>query len=163
MTAKVGDALPDATLFEGDPNTKVKIRDLFKGKKGILFGVPGAFTPGCSKTHLPGYVSDSEKFKKLGVEVVVCVAVNDAFVMGAWGEANHASGKVRMLADTQMELTKGLGLTLDAEGMLGTKRCKRFSAVIVDNTIKSLNTEADGTGLTCSLSNEIVKQLESLK
>ena len=90
---QAGDALPDVTLFENSPGEKVNLRDLFAGKKGILFGVPGAFTPGCSKTHLPGYVENYDKLKAAGAEVVACVAVNDPFAMAAWGEVHGAGGK----------------------------------------------------------------------
>ncbi|KAA6419521.1 hypothetical protein WJX79_001221 [Trebouxia sp. C0005] len=158
--AKVGASLPDIELQEGAPDKSVKITDLFKGKKGILFGVPGAFTPGCHKTHLKGYVTDYDKLTKAGAEVMVCVAVNDAFVMEAWGDVSGAKGKVHMLADSHGNLARALGVELDMEKMLGTKRCKRFSAVIDNNVIKSFNVEQDGTGLTCSLSNEIVSQLQ---
>ncbi|KAK9915561.1 hypothetical protein WJX75_000783 [Coccomyxa subellipsoidea] len=159
-TIKVGDQLPDATVYEGSPKDAVKVRDLFAGKKGILFGVPGAFTPGCSKTHLPGYISDYDKLTKAGAELIACVCVNDAFVAAAWGEANGADGKVKILADTHLELTKGLGLVLDAEGMLGTKRSKRYSAIVKDNVITHLNVEPDGSGLTCSLANVVLNQLK---
>ena len=81
-------------LVDGKPS-QVRIAELFAGKKGVLFGVPGAFTPGCSKTHLPGYVADAEALRSAGAEVVVCVSVNDTFVMGAWGDAHGAAGKVR--------------------------------------------------------------------
>ena len=94
---QAGDSLPEVTLDElvDGEIKKVQLSDLFKGKKGILFGVPGAFTPGCSKTHLPGYVADYDKLKDAGAEVIVCVSVNDPFVMGAWGDAHGADGKVR--------------------------------------------------------------------
>ncbi|CAK0773338.1 hypothetical protein CVIRNUC_004055 [Coccomyxa viridis] len=159
-TIKQGDKLPDATVYEGKPDHAVKIRDVFKGKKGVLFGVPGAFTPGCSKTHLPGFVSDYDKLTKAGAQVIACTSVNDAFVMAAWGEQNGADGKVMMLADQQQELAKGMGLVLDAEGMLGTKRSKRYSAVIDDNTVTHLNVEPDGSGLSCSLAGTVLKQLQ---
>jgi 2-Cys peroxiredoxin 5 len=160
--AKVGDTLPDVTVHEGDPHGEVKIRDLFKGKKGILIGVPGAYTPGCSKTHLPGYVNDFDKLQAAGAEVIACVAVNDAFVMEAWGEANGTKGKVHMLADYKAELTKALGLDIDMSSKLGNVRSKRFSAVIEDNVIKTLNVEPDGTGLSCSLSVPILEQLKKV-
>ncbi|CAL8470163.1 g9705 [Coccomyxa elongata] len=159
-TVKVGDQLPDATVYEGTPKDAIKIRDLFSGKKGVLFGVPGAFTPGCSKTHLPGYIADYDKITKAGADLIACVTVNDPFVTAAWGEANGADGKVRMLADPHLELTKGLGLVLDAEGMLGTKRSKRYSAVVKDNVITHLNVEPDGSGLTCSLAGVVINQLK---
>ncbi|KAK9820372.1 hypothetical protein WJX72_009593 [[Myrmecia] bisecta] len=160
MAPKAGDSLPDVTLQEGDPSNNVKLRDLFAGKKGILFGVPGAFTPGCTKTHLPGYVTDHDKFRAAGAEVIACVAVNDAFVMDAWGKSANADGKVRMLADPFLELTKALDVVLDAEAKLGTKRCKRFSAVIKDNVITHINVEPDGGGLSCSLASPTLAQLK---
>jgi len=103
---EIGSQFPAATLFEGLPDKAVKTDELMAGKKIAIFGVPGAFTPGCSKTHLPGYIADFQKFKDKGVDEIVCVSVNDPFVMAAWGEAHGATDKVRMLADTQAELAK---------------------------------------------------------
>ncbi|XP_071501442.1 peroxiredoxin-5, mitochondrial-like [Diadema antillarum] len=159
MPIKVGDALPSVELQEGTPGSKVNVADLFAGKKGVLFAVPGAFTPGCSKTHLPGYVADFEKLKAKGAEVVACVSVNDAFVMGAWGEAHSAAGKVRMLADPQGEFTSAVDMVLDATAILGNKRSKRYSLVIEDGKVKAVNEEPDGTGLTCSLASSVLGQL----
>ncbi|KAL3149945.1 hypothetical protein ABBQ38_013306 [Trebouxia sp. C0009 RCD-2024] len=160
--AKEGSPLPQVELQEGAPDNNVKLTDIFKGKKGILFGVPGAFTPGCSKTHLPGYVNDYAKLSEAGAQVIVCVSVNDAFVMEAWGKQTGAEAKgIRMLADTHGELAKALGLELDMAKALGMNRMKRFSAVIEDNKIKSLNVEPDGKGTTCSLSNAIMSQLKA--
>ena len=122
----------------------------------MVFGVPGAFTPGCSNTHLPGYVSKAEEMKGKGVDEIVCLAVNDPFVMGAWGENQGAKGKVKLLADTCGELTKALGLELDLAAVLGSVRCKRFSMLVEDGTVTKLNIEPDGTGLTCSLADSIV-------
>jgi 2-Cys peroxiredoxin 5 len=93
---------------------------LFAGKKVVLFGLPGAFTPGCSRTHLPGYVANAERLKSEGVDHIVCLSVNDPFVMAAWGEAHQADGKVRMLADTTGAFTKALGLDIDLSQALGT-------------------------------------------
>ncbi|XP_026547916.1 peroxiredoxin-5, mitochondrial [Notechis scutatus] len=92
---KVGDKLPSVEVYEGDPSNKVNLSSLFKGKKGILFGVPGAFTPGCSKTHLPGYVEKAGQLKGKGVEIIACLSVNDIFVMNEWGKAHQAEGKVK--------------------------------------------------------------------
>merc|ERR1712121_208854 len=97
MPIKVGDSIPSVSVMEGTPNNKVNLAELFGQKKGVLFGVPGAFTPGCSKTHLPGYVDLYDALLTKGVELVACVAVNDCFVMNAWGDAHGAAGKVRML------------------------------------------------------------------
>ena len=119
----------------------------------VLFGVPGAFTPGCSKTHLPGYVAAAADMKAKGVAELVCISVNDPFVMEAWGKAQGADGKVRMLADTTGAYTKALGLDLDLTAALGGVRCKRFSAVVENGVVSKLNVEpADApTGMTCSL------------
>ncbi|EMP25765.1 Steroid hormone receptor ERR1 [Chelonia mydas] len=159
---QVGDKLPSVEVYEGDPGTKVDVATLFKGKKGILFGVPGAFTPGCSKTHLPGYVEQAGALKAKGVELIACLAVNDVFVMSEWGKAHGAQGKVRMLADPTGAFGKATELLLDKEplrDLFGTNRCKRFSMVLEDGVVKALNVEEDGTGLTCPLANHILSQL----
>ncbi|XP_070577423.1 peroxiredoxin-5, mitochondrial-like [Ptychodera flava] len=159
MPVKVGDKLPSVVLHEGTPHDTVNIAELFAGKKGVIFSVPGAFTPGCSKTHLPGYIADFDKIKAKGVDIIACVSVNDAFVMASWGEAHGAKDKIRMLADYKGELAKALDVELDAVGILGSVRSKRFSMVVEDGVVKAFNLEPDGTGLTCSLSNDILKQL----
>ena len=159
MTIQVGDKLPTIELHEGTPGTKVNLAELFAGKRGILFAVPGAFTPGCSKTHLPGYVADAEAFAAKGIEVMACVAVNDAFVMGAWGEALGATGKIRMLADPAAAYTKAVGLEVDASGALGNVRSKRYSMIIDDGVVTALNLEPDGFGLSCSLSKPLLEQI----
>lgn len=138
-------------MQEDSPKNTLTTESLFSGKKVVVFGVPGAFTPGCSKTHLPGFVADADKFKEKGVDDVICVTVNDAFVCGAWKDANNAAGKVRVLADPAATFTKALGLDLDLSAALGNVRSKRYSAYVVDGEIKILNVEADGTGLSCSL------------
>ena len=158
MTIKVGDSLPAVELHEGNPGNRVDIAKLFAGKKGVLFAVPGAFTPGCSKTHLPGYVEDAEAIKAKGIDVVACIAVNDAFVMQAWGESQGANGKVRMLADPAGDFAKAVGLDVNAAA-LGGLRSKRYSMIIEDGVVKSLNVEPDGFGLTCSLSKPLLEQL----
>nr|XP_031303852.1 peroxiredoxin-5, mitochondrial isoform X1 [Camelus dromedarius] len=96
---KVGDAIPSVVVFEGEPGNKVNLAELFKGKKGVLFGVPGAFTPGCSKTHLPGFVEQAGALKAKGIQVVACLSVNDVFVTKEWGRAHNTEGKVQLLAD----------------------------------------------------------------
>ncbi|MEE6515917.1 hypothetical protein FKM82_025059 [Ascaphus truei] len=162
MSLKVGDAIPDLQVFEDAPGNKISMQDVFKCKKGVLFGVPGAFTPGCSKTHLPGFVKDADKLKSRGVEVIACIAVNDVFVMSEWGKVHGAEGKVRMLADPCGHFAKAAGLLLDKQELLdlfGTQRCKRFSMVIEDGKVKSINIEEDGTGLTCSLAGGVLSQL----
>ncbi|XP_070421519.1 peroxiredoxin-5, mitochondrial [Equus przewalskii] len=158
---KVGDAIPSVVVFEGDPANKVNLAELFKGKKGVLFGVPGAFTPGCSKTHLPGFVEQAAALKAKGVEVVACLTVNDVFVTEEWGRAHNTKGKVRLLADPTGAFGKETDLLLDDSlvSLFGNRRLKRFSMVIEDGIVKSLNVEPDGTGLTCSLAPNIISQL----
>jgi 2-Cys peroxiredoxin 5 len=158
MTIQVGDALPNLELQEGNPGNTVNIAELFAGKKGILFAVPGAFTPGCDKTHLPGYVSDYDTLAGKGVEVIACISVNDAFVMDAWGKAHGTDGKIRMLADHDAAFSKALGLDVDA-AVLGGTRSKRYAAIIEDGKVTALNVEPDGFGLSCSLSNAIIDAL----
>merc|ERR1711875_198991 len=102
----VGDKMPSVSLAENNPDSKVDISELCAGKKIVIFGVPGAFTPGCSKTHLPGYVEKADEIKSHGVDLIVCLAVNDPFVMAAWGQAHKADGKIMMLADTSAEFAK---------------------------------------------------------
>ena len=153
MTIKVGDRLPEGTLsefieVEGNgcsvgPN-QFKVEDLTKGKKVVIFGLPGAFTPTCSAKHVPSYLANFDKLKSKGVDAVYCMSVNDPFVMGAWGRDQKAGDKVHMLADGSADYTKKLGLELDltARGM-GT-RCQRFSMLVEDGVVKALNVEAPG-------------------
>jgi peroxiredoxin len=153
MTIKVGDRLPEGTLseyieVEGNgctvgPN-EFKIGDLTKGKKVVIFGLPGAFTPTCSAKHVPSYVQNRDALKAKGVDDVICMSVNDAFVMGAWARDQKSAGKVRMMGDGSASYTKALGLELDlnARGM-GT-RCQRFSMLIDNGIVKALNIEAPG-------------------
>ncbi|KAM4721816.1 peroxiredoxin-5, mitochondrial [Rhinophrynus dorsalis] len=162
MSIKVGDPIPDVQVFDGSPGNKTSVRDVFSNKKGVLFGVPGAFTPGCTKTHLPGYVEQAAELKSHGVDVIACIAVNDVFVMSEWGKAHGAEGKVRMLADPTGAFAKAAGLLLDKKevcDLLGNYRCKRFSLVVEDGKVKAINVEDDGTGLTCSLAGNIMSQL----
>lgn len=123
-------------------------------KKIIVFAVPGAFTPGCSKTHVPGFVQKADELKKSGIAEIVCVSVNDPFVMSAWGKDQNASGKVRMLADPAAAFTKAANLSIDLPP-LGGVRSKRYSMVVENGVVKSLNVEPDGTGLSCSLADKI--------
>ncbi|XP_077792005.1 peroxiredoxin-5, mitochondrial-like [Podarcis muralis] len=162
VALKAGDKLPSVEVYEGDPGNKVNVVSLFTGKTEILFGVPGASTPGCSKTHLPGYVEKAGQLKGKGVEVIACLSVNNVFIMSEWGKAHKAKGKVRMLADPTGAYGKATNLLLDKEPLrelFGTQRSKRFSLVVQDGVVKALNIEEDGTGLTCSLANNILSQL----
>ncbi|RZF48233.1 hypothetical protein LSTR_LSTR006200 [Laodelphax striatellus] len=154
MPAKEGDKIPAIELYENTPANKVNLQDETSNKKVIIFGVPGAFTPGCSKTHLPGYVDSADDFKKKGFSEIFCISVNDPFVMAAWGEAHNVQGKVRMLGDPAGELTKSLGFEQNLPP-LGGLRSKRFSMIVEDGVITKVNVEPDGTGLSCSLANNL--------
>jgi len=147
-------------VFENTPANQVNLAELFGGvKKGIIFAVPGAFTPGCSKTHLPGYVENAAALKAKGIDLIACIAVNDPFVMDAWGQAHKATGKIRMFADPAGAFTKALDMELDLSKALGNVRSKRYSLIVEKGVIKKVNVEPDGAGLTCSLAPEILKQV----
>ena len=150
MTIKAGDKIPSSTLKtmgEKGP-TDISTDDIFAGKKVLLFAVPGAFTPGCSITHLPGYVVNADNIKAKGVDTIACMSVNDAFVMGAWGQAQNAE-ELLMLADGNGDFTAALGLELDGRGFgLGT-RSQRFAMIVDDGTITHLNVEP-GAGVDVS-------------
>ena len=150
MTIKAGDKIPSSTLKtmgEKGP-TDISTGDIFAGKKVLLFAVPGAFTPGCSVTHLPGYVVNADKIKAKGVDTIVCMSVNDAFVMGAWGKAQNAE-ELLMLADGNGEFAAALGLELDGKGFgLGT-RSQRFAMLVENGTVTHLNVEP-GAGVDVS-------------
>lgn len=147
---KIGDALPDATLTEstefGDacplPPKKLSAAEMAKGKKIVIFGLPGAYTPTCSGKHVPGYLANLDALRGKGVDEVWCVAVNDGYVMAAWGKDQHAIGKIRMLGDGSAELAKKLGLETDIPGM-GT-RVRRFSMLVDNGVVKQVNVEEAG-------------------
>ncbi|MDV3241589.1 MAG: peroxiredoxin [Methylocaldum sp.] len=154
MTIKVGDRLPEGKLYEStefDPAIgcpmkpqPLNVGDLVKGKKIVIFGLPGAYTPTCSAQHLPGYVTNFDKLKVKDVDEIWCMAVNDAFVMASWGRDQKAGGKVRMMADGSAEYTRKLGLELDlTEKGMGV-RCQRFAMVVDDGVVKHLAVEAPG-------------------
>jgi len=159
MPIKVGESIPAVDLYEGTPANKVDLAALSNGKKIVVFGVPGAFTPGCSKSHLPGYVEREASIKQKGISEIICLSVNDPFVMAAWGEAHKAEGKVRLLADPRAELTKKLGLDIDMTDKLGTVRSKRFAMLVADGKVEQLEVEPDGTGLSCSLAQNFIEKL----
>jgi glutaredoxin/glutathione-dependent peroxiredoxin len=150
MTVQAGDKVPSCTMktMGSEGPQDISTEDIFSGKKVLLFSVPGAFTPGCSMTHLPGYVVNADKIKAQGVDSIVCMAVNDAFVMGAWGEAQNAS-ELLMLADGNGEFTAALGLELDGTGFGLGKRSQRFAMIVDDGTISALNVEP-GAGVDVS-------------
>jgi glutaredoxin/glutathione-dependent peroxiredoxin len=147
MTIKVGDKVPSATLtqMKGGTPQPIKTDDLFKGKKVVLFALPGAFTPTCSAKHLPGFVQHADEIRQKGVDTVACVSVNDAFVMGAWGEQQGTGGKVMMLADGNGDFTRALGLEMDASRFGMGKRSQRYSMIVEDGVVKQLNVEEPGS------------------
>lgn len=150
---KVGDKLPEGTLqefieVEGDgcslgPNS-FEIGKLTAGKKIAVFALPGAFTPTCSAQHVPGFVKHAEDFKAAGIDEIWCVSVNDAFVMGAWGREQKTGSKVRMMADGSAAFAQATGLTLDLTARGMGLRSQRYSMLVVDGTVKTLNIEAPG-------------------
>ena len=146
MTIKVGDKVPSVKLMhmgEGGP-APVTTDDLFKGKKVVVFGVPGAFTPTCSTKHLPGFIQHADELKAKGVDAIVCTAVNDVFVMHAWGKDQHAEGKVDMVADGDAALTRAAGLEFDLTGKGLGLRCQRFSMLLKDGVVTQLNIDPPG-------------------
>src|SRR5512144_2111413 len=154
MTIKAGDKLPDGKLMESlefdsatqcaMPPKEVTVSDAAKGKKIAIFGLPGAFTPTCSAKHVPSYLQNFDKLKAKGVDEIWCFAVNDPFVMGAWSRDQKAGGKIRFMADGSAEYTKKLGLELDLNARGLGMRCQRFSMIVDNGVVKSLNVEAPG-------------------
>lgn len=150
---KVGDKLPAGSLqeyieVEGGgcslgPNS-FDIEKSTAGKRIAIFGLPGAFTPTCSAKHVPGYVEKADELRKLGIDEIWCVSVNDAFVMGAWGRDQKTAGKVRMMADGSAEFAQATGLTLDLAGRGMGLRSNRYSMLVVDGVVKTLNVEGPG-------------------
>ena len=161
MAIKVGDSLPAdlklKEMGEGGPKD-VSVGEIFKGKKVVLFAVPGAFTPTCSMKHLPGFLEQAGAIKAKGVDDIICLSVNDAFVMGAWGSANNAKGKVRMLADGNGDFTKAVGLSLDASGFGMGSRSQRYALIVKDGKVEHLFVEP-GPGLTVSSAEAVLSKL----
>jgi len=161
MAIKAGDRLPAdlklKEMGEGGPKD-VTVGEIFKGKKVVLFAVPGAFTPTCSMKHLPGFLEQASAIRAKGVDDIVCLSVNDAFVMGAWGNANSAKSKVRMLADGNGDFTKVVGLTLDASGFGMGVRSQRYAMIVQDGQVKELLVEP-GPGLNVSSAESVLSKL----
>ena len=161
MAIKAGDALPaDVKLMEmGDAGPKqVTVGELTKGKTVVVFAVPGAFTPTCSMKHLPGFVDKAGDIRKKGVDEIVCLSVNDAFVMGAWGKEHGAGGKVRMVADGNGDFTRALGLEMDASGFGMGSRSKRYAMLVKDGKVTELLVEPAG-GLNVSSAESVLGKL----
>jgi peroxiredoxin len=146
MSIKVGDKMPKGQFIRMGANgpEPISTDDLFKGKKVVLFSVPGAFTPTCSAKHLPGFINNADALKAKGIDTIACMAVNDAFVMKAWGDSSKATGKIEMLADGNGEYAKALGLEFDGSKFGMGTRGQRFSVIVDDGVVETLNVEPPG-------------------
>jgi glutaredoxin/glutathione-dependent peroxiredoxin len=160
MTINIGDKLPSATLIQmkDDAPRPVKTDEFFANKKVVLFAVPGAFTPTCSAKHLPGFVHNAEAMKAKGIDAVACVSVNDAFVMGAWGNEHMTGERVIMLADGNGDFTKALGLEMDASKYGMGLRSQRYAMLVVDGVVRKLFLEEPGA-FSISSAEHMLKEL----
>ena len=154
---KIGDTLPSIPLrrLNGSLIEEVNLKDQAKGKKIIVFAVPGAFTPACSKIHLPSFVKEAEALKTKGIDEIYCVAVNDPYVLDVWGKVSHVAGKVTLLSDGTGEFTKAMDLLLDDNPVLGL-RSKRYVAVLEDGKVKTLLVEPDASKCTITCADHII-------
>jgi len=155
MTINVGDKAPEGgfAVMNADGPGGLKSAALFAGKRVVIFSVPGAFTPTCSKEHLPGFIEQADALKGKGVDTIACMAVNDVFVMDAWGKSAGADGKVEMLADGNGDYTQALGLGLDASGFGMGQRGQRFAMVVDDGVVSQLFVEEGGAFKVSSAEN----------
>lgn len=146
MSIEVGSTVPSGTfkIMTGEGPKPLTTDELFKGKKVLLFAVPGAFTPTCSGKHLPGYVNNAAVLKSKGIDTIACLAVNDVFVMDAWGKSANVGDKIVMLADGNGDYAKALGLEMDGTGFGMGKRSQRFSMIVENGVVKQLNIEPPG-------------------
>jgi peroxiredoxin len=161
MAIKVGDKVPSGTLgtMKSEGPGSISTDELFNGKTVVLFSVPGAFTPTCSKTHLPGFVENASALKSKGVDTIACLAVNDVFVLDAWAKGAGAAGKVLMLADGNATYTKALGLELDASGFGMGTRGQRFAMVVKNGVVDKLMVEPSAGQCTVSGGPSILSSL----
>jgi peroxiredoxin len=160
MAIKIGDRLPAAEFisFTQDGQVKLSVDQVFKGKKVVLFAVPGAFTPTCSMNHLPGFIEHEGAIKAKGVDTIACTAVNDPHVMKAWSKHAGADGKIIMLADGNGSFAKAVGLDIDLSGPGMGLRSRRYSMIVEDGVVKALNVE-DKSGVNVSGADTILQQL----
>lgn len=160
MTVSVGDRVPSVELatMGADGPQSVDSDEIFNGRKVVLFAVPGAFTPTCSAAHLPGFVVHCDEIKAKGVDTIACLAVNDAFVMGAWGEAQNVDDNILMLADGSGNFTEAMGLALDLTARNMGVRSQRYAMIVEDGVITHLNIE-DGPAFEVSSAESIMKLL----
>jgi peroxiredoxin (alkyl hydroperoxide reductase subunit C) len=147
MTIQVGDTIPSVTLqvMTGDGPADITTDEIFKGETVALFGVPGAFTPTCSAQHVPGFLEKADALKEKGITTIACLAVNDPFVMGAWGMDQGVGDKIMMLADGSARFTKATGLELDLDARGLGLRCQRFSMLVDDGVVKAIEIDPPGT------------------
>ena len=159
MTIAVGDTIPTGTfkVMGAEGPEEISTDSVFSGKKVVFFAVPGAFTPGCSLTHLPGYVVNADKIKEKGVDTIACMSVNDAFVMGAWGQ-NQNADEILMLADGNGEFTASIGMELDASGFGMGSRSQRFAMIVDNGTVTHVAIEPPG-GIVVSAAEAILELL----
>ena len=150
MTISVGEKIPSVnlTIMGSDGPEGTTTDDIFNGKKVVIFGLPGAFTPTCSAKHLPGFVQHAEAIKARGVDAIVCIAVNDAFVMGAWGKDQNVADKVLMVADGSADFARATGLELDLTARGMGVRCQRFAMIVEDGVVGKINVDAGTFELT---------------
>jgi len=161
MTIQVGDKIPATTLKYVSPDgpKDISTDEFFRGKKVVLFAVPGAFTPACSQRHLPGYVDKAADLKAKGIDTIACIAVNDQAVMGAWGKAQNVGDKIMMLADGSADFARAVGLDIDlSRAGLGV-RSKRYSMLVEDGMVKALNVEQVPSQVEVSSADAMLKAL----
>jgi peroxiredoxin len=160
MTIKVGDRLPNAEFITmtADGQQKFSTDTVFTGRKVVLFAVPGAFTPTCSMNHLPGFVEHAAAIKAKGVDTIACTSVNDVHVMNAWGKASNVDGKILMLADGNADFAKAVGLNIDLRAPGMGERSRRYSMIVENGVVKSLNVE-ENPGVNVSGAETILQQL----
>ncbi len=161
MTIAVGDRIPSVTLHHmtAEGPAEISTAALFDGKKVVLFGLPGAFTPTCSAKHLPGFVAHAEQIKAAEVDTIACLSVNDAFVMDAWGKAQGAGDKVLMLADGSAAFTKAVGLDMDLTPRGLGVRSRRYSMIVSDGVVEALNVEENPREFGATSAEAILDQL----
>lgn len=160
MAIQAGDTIPEVQLWQmtGDGPKPISSTEALGRGKVVLFAVPGAFTPTCSDHHLPGFVLRSEELRAKGVDTIACLAVNDPFVMGAWGRATNVDGKVEMLSDGNGEFTRAIDLEMDGSGVGLGKRSRRYAAVLQDGVVTSIHVE-EGPGLDVSSAESVLAEL----
>ncbi|KZC09214.1 Peroxiredoxin-5, mitochondrial [Dufourea novaeangliae] len=145
---RIGDSLPNVTLYEDEPDNRIDILNFVANKRAIIFGIPGAFVPGCSRVHLRGFIEKSDDLRYLGFQEIICVSVNDPYVMSAWGSAKAAEDKVRMLADPLATYTRAIGMDIEIPE-LGGIRSRRYSMATVNGIVRELFVDSPNVKLMC--------------